>query len=394
MNPWDLRRSSGPSSTGIGAGISAALAVIGIGTDTSGSIMNPSSFCGLFGLRSSTGVVEIDGIFPNLAKSDAVGPLTKYIDDLVLTYSIMSNKKDIYEKYLQEDSSKINIGIVEAFWNNFNISYELFGDFTYKFDEQVYETLNNSVNNFAKLNYKIIDIKVNQTEFNELNQLSLQIIITGLYNCIDSCYKASVEKYLNDAERFQSDSPYNNYQEMLSSPLLSEFWHERFNRSNFPNPDETCRVECETHDLLRSRFVEYVNAWFSKSGADVLLFPTSLDLAFFINSTEPLNNASPTFIAPYTGLPSLNIPVGFSKPDKYAPDGLPIGLMMITQRDNLLSEFKLAKVYEKNYPINSKLPELTPRLFYKEDATCNRSSPHLITNNIYYFILFVITKLL
>ena len=230
--------------------------------------------------------------------------------------------------------------------------------------------MNNTKNNFIRSNYKIIDIEVNQTEFDELNQLSYKIILSGLYNCIDSCFKASFEKYINDSDRFQSDSPYKTYSDILSSPLLNH-WFERFNRSNFQNPNEICKSGCEIHDSLRLKFTSYVNDWFIRANVDLLILPTSLDLPFFINQTEPLINASPTFISPYTGLPSLNIPIGFSKSDKYAPDGLPIGLMMITKSEDILSAFKLAKVYEKYYLTNiiNKLPKITPKI----DYSCNGS---------------------
>jgi hypothetical protein len=189
---------------------------------------------------------------------------------------------------------------------------------------------------------------------------------------------ASFQKYINDSERFQSDSPYKTYSDILLIPLLNH-WYERFNRSNFSNLDEKCRDECERHDSLRLKFNSYVNNWFIRTNVDLLILPTSLDLPFFINLTEPLINASPTFISPYTGLPSLNIPIGFSQADKYAPDGLPICLMMITKNDDILSAFKLATFYEKNYSTNiiNILPRITPKL----DYSCHNCTPILNIKN-------------
>ena len=376
LNPWDLRRSSGPSSTGIGAGISSGLAVICIATDTDGSIMNPSSFCGINGLRPPFGELEFDGIFPTYKNFDTVGPLANYIDDLVLAYSIMGNKIEIYDEYQTIDVKKIKVGSVKALWSNFNISYPI-GEFTYIFDDQVYQIVSNAKKNFEKLNLPIVDIEMNQTEFDTLNDLSFQIIISGLSGCMDACVKGPIEKYLNDSKRFQYDSPYKSYEDLLSSPLLSKHWFETFNRSNFQNPNERCRDECLPQDSYRSKFREYVNDWFNRSNTNVLIFPTSLDLPFFIGAE--LDNSSPTFICPYTGLASLSISVGFSKPDQYAPDGLPVGLMMITHKDDLPLAFKMAKLYEENFSYNKKLPRVTPKIDKSNNLICNGSSKHNAT---------------
>ena len=61
-NPWDPSRTCGLSSAGAGAGIAAGIAVIGIGFDTEGSLMSPSTSCGIFGLRPSIGELSTTGI--------------------------------------------------------------------------------------------------------------------------------------------------------------------------------------------------------------------------------------------------------------------------------------------------------------------------------------------
>lgn len=99
-NPFDLRRSCSGSSSGSGAGVAAGLAVIGIGTDTSGSILGPASFQGLYGIRYGAGEVEapLDGILPLLTRSDTVGPLTKHLDDMVLVLSVIWQMPSIYDR--------------------------------------------------------------------------------------------------------------------------------------------------------------------------------------------------------------------------------------------------------------------------------------------------------
>ena len=56
-NPWNLERTSGGSSGGAGAAVAAGMCSIATGTDGGGSIRNPSSFCGIFGIKPTLGRV-------------------------------------------------------------------------------------------------------------------------------------------------------------------------------------------------------------------------------------------------------------------------------------------------------------------------------------------------
>ena len=100
-NPYDLDRSCGVSSGGTGASVASGMGVLGIGTDTSGSILLPSAYCGLWGLRPPLDTSAIQGVLSmnTIYLRDTVGPLAKYLDDIVLAYSIIQRNVNIYDKY-------------------------------------------------------------------------------------------------------------------------------------------------------------------------------------------------------------------------------------------------------------------------------------------------------
>ena len=80
-NPWDPSRWTGGSSSGSGAAVSAGLATFALGTETWGSILCPSAFCGLTGIRPTYGMVSRAGGMVGAYTFDKVGPLARSVSD-------------------------------------------------------------------------------------------------------------------------------------------------------------------------------------------------------------------------------------------------------------------------------------------------------------------------
>ena len=83
-NPWDTERICGGSSGGSGAAVAAGLVPGTLGTDTAGSIRIPAAFCGVTGIRPSTGRVPNRGVVPVSWTYDTVGPLARTAGDCAL----------------------------------------------------------------------------------------------------------------------------------------------------------------------------------------------------------------------------------------------------------------------------------------------------------------------
>lgn len=81
-NAYDTTKNPGGSSAGPAAAVSANLALVGIGTDNSGSVRVPAAFNGNFGLRPSTGVISQIGIFPRGNLDGVAGLITRKVEDL------------------------------------------------------------------------------------------------------------------------------------------------------------------------------------------------------------------------------------------------------------------------------------------------------------------------
>jgi aspartyl-tRNA(Asn)/glutamyl-tRNA(Gln) amidotransferase subunit A len=88
QNPRRIGYHPGSSSSGAGAAVAAGLGVIGIGTDTGGSVRIPAYLCGVAGLKPTTGRIPLDGIIPLSSSLDTVGPLARRVSDVALAYLV------------------------------------------------------------------------------------------------------------------------------------------------------------------------------------------------------------------------------------------------------------------------------------------------------------------
>jgi amidase len=89
-NPYALDRNPCGSSSGTGAGISANLAAVGIGTETDGSIVCPSSSNGLAGIKPTVGLVSRSGIIPISHSQDGAGPMCRTVHDAAILLSALT----------------------------------------------------------------------------------------------------------------------------------------------------------------------------------------------------------------------------------------------------------------------------------------------------------------
>src|SRR3954454_10239880 len=88
-NPYVLDRNPCGSSAGTGSAIAASLAAVGVGTETDGSIICPSSVAGLVGLKPTVGLVSRDGIIPISHSQDTAGPMARSVADAATLLTAM-----------------------------------------------------------------------------------------------------------------------------------------------------------------------------------------------------------------------------------------------------------------------------------------------------------------
>jgi amidase len=105
-NPYALNRNPSGSSSGSAAGLSAGLAALAIGTETDGSIVSPSSACGVVGVKPTAGLVSRSGIVPLSLAQDTAGPMATSVADAAALLSVLAAADP-------EDSSDDHPGVTD-----------------------------------------------------------------------------------------------------------------------------------------------------------------------------------------------------------------------------------------------------------------------------------------
>ncbi|HEX8686091.1 MAG TPA: amidase, partial [Pyrinomonadaceae bacterium] len=89
-NPYALDRNPCGSSSGSGAAVSANLALVGVGTETDGSIVCPSGACGIVGIKPTLGLVSRSGIIPISHSQDTAGPMARTVADAAALLGVLA----------------------------------------------------------------------------------------------------------------------------------------------------------------------------------------------------------------------------------------------------------------------------------------------------------------
>ncbi|MBI4905308.1 MAG: amidase [Acidobacteria bacterium] len=120
LNPWDRSRWSGGSSSGSGSAVAAGLVPFALGSETSGSILTPSAYCGVTGLRPTYGLVSRAGCMALSWTLDKIGPMARTAEDCALVLAAISggdsedpgsaNKRFIYAPQFVPPVKELRIG--------------------------------------------------------------------------------------------------------------------------------------------------------------------------------------------------------------------------------------------------------------------------------------------
>jgi aspartyl-tRNA(Asn)/glutamyl-tRNA(Gln) amidotransferase subunit A len=122
-NPHDLRYVPGGSSSGSAVAVSAKMCSTALGSETAGSARQPSSFCGVVGLKPTYGAVSRYGLIAMASSLDQIGPIAENVEDAEIIFDIIKGKDPMDSTSCERpkttgkklDIKNVRIGIVPRF---------------------------------------------------------------------------------------------------------------------------------------------------------------------------------------------------------------------------------------------------------------------------------------
>ena len=328
-NPFNSDLVAGGSSGGSAAAIAENLADISLGSDTGGSVRQPSAFCGIYGLKPTYGRISRYGLVAHASSFDTIGIMSKDLTDVYKTFSVISGID-------KKDATSCNIPLNDKFSLKASKLPKSIGVVS----KNILKDINPEIKDRY---YLLIDfLKSKKVEI-------IEIDLPFFEYCIPAYYVLTMAEASSNLSRFDGV----RYGNRSDSNDLSELYVKT--RSKGFSDEVKRRIMTGTYVLSSG----YYDAYFSKAlkvrrlirngysdifkNCENLLIPTTSDLPFKLenNLKDPLKMyLSDLFTVPINlaGIPSINVPVGYSS------NNLPIGLQIVSNSFKEETLFSLAHI--------------------------------------------------
>ncbi len=325
-NPWNLKLTSGGSSSGSGAALAAGMVPLTLGSDGGGSVRIPASFCGIFALKGSLGRIPAYPWSATEMLSHA-GPMTRTVKDSQIMFDILKGPDfrdhlSLPEDGLTYEGANINLNKLKVVF-----APSLFG---YSVNSGIAETVAGAVEKIREaFDIKIANVELDWDDPIEIFE-TLWVAGRGV------AYGAQVED------------------------------HNLFG-SGFRNLIE----HSKTYDLAdylnamkqRAQFSQSVHEFFND--VDILLMPTVPEEPFDATLEAPVGMVGKSSALPWTAWTPFTYPTNLSGnpaasiPCGHSPSGMPVGLQVISRRFEDQTVLAFCRELEKAFSWTDASPSIS-----------------------------------
>jgi Asp-tRNA(Asn)/Glu-tRNA(Gln) amidotransferase A subunit family amidase len=351
LNPYNLEYSPGGSSNGTGAALAANFATIGIGTDTGGSVQNPSAYCSLAGMVATQGLVSRAGIVPRGATQDRAGPMGRSVYDITVLLSHISgwDAEDLITSramghFPKEDWSRY-LTAADLKGRRIGVLREMI--YTRPVDAEGLGIFERSLDDMRKAGAQIVDPV--------LTGLDLKALTTSAAGRTAEYEKLFVQNaYL---ERLGPNRPYRTMQEMIEKVGPGKFQKAMLDALTLDPPDKSADYEARMRNVTMIR--ELIEELVDRYKLDALVFarntvppPRFENMA--VQPPYPIGGSNS--LSSNSGLPSVIMPAGYTQ-----KEGLPIAVQFVSKPFDDLRLLQVAYGFEQSNK-RRRAPATTPPL--------------------------------
>ena len=344
LNPWNKSLVPGGSSSGSAACVAARITPLSLGTDTGGSIRQPSSFCGLVGLKPTYGRVSRYGIIAFASSLDQVGPITRNVYENALLLNVISgyDKNDLtsskeqvkdYTSLIGQDVSNLKIAVPNYYMS---------------------DTIDKTVRQAVLDVIDLLKEKGCQIDYVDIDYLEYAI---PLYQVI-ALGEASSNLARYDGVKYGLKvDDFKNIDELYKNTRSEGFGNEvkrRIMIGSYILSGENANIYYYKALKLRKAMTDSFKKCLAKY--DLIIGPTNTDVAYKLGTKQ--DDALKSFYddlltipVNMSGLPALSLPVGFK-------NNLPIGMHIIGNYFEEDKIYQLASFVEKELNLDLNIKEV------------------------------------
>ena len=326
-NPYALDRNPSGSSSGSAVAVSANLCAVAVGTETDGSILSPSSFTGIVGIKPTLGLISRTGIIPIAHSQDTAGPMARTVTDAALLLGALAGtdpadpataqstaraQKD-YTRFLDRDGLKgLRLGLARNFFGFAPVD----------------ELMQTALTALKNCGAELID-PVELPKPPELEAAEIQVLRYEM--------KADMNAYL---AKLGPSAPVHTLEEIINfneqhrQQELQWFGQEELVKSQAKGPlTDRSYVEALANCKRLAR-AEGIDALMSHHHLDAIIAPTSAPAHVTDHVLGDHGVGDSTTPAAVAGYPSITVPAGLVH-------GLPVGISFFAEA---WSEPKLLRI--------------------------------------------------
>lgn len=334
-NPWDITKSTGGSSSGCASSIAYNEAILTLGSDTGGSIRQPSAFCSVTGIKPTYGLVSRYGLIAFAPQFDQIGPITKDALDCAKTLEIISG----YDKNDNTTIKKESFSFIDENFNIKGLKIGVCKNFIEYSDKDVQTEILKAINILKNLGAIIEEINLDVIQYSmptyQILSSAQSISNMARYDGIKYGYKP---ENIDCLEELAIKSRTDAFGVEVKKRIMFGNFVLKDDKNNY------YKNAINAKNYITKQFKEAFEKY------DILLAPTTPKTATSFDD----NTETDIFLASanLTGLPSISIPCGFTK------NNMPVGMQFISNylKDDIILNTSIQ--FQKNTSFHLKRPNI------------------------------------